>query len=448
MRFGGYYHRDIPKEDMEITHVGPGTPCGEYLRRFWQPICFADDLRNLPMRVTILGEELVAFRDLGGRVGLLELHCPHRGTSLEFGLVSDRGIRCCYHGWRFDVDGTILETPGEPASSTLKDRLCQGAYPVHESNGIVFAYMGPPDRQPPFPAYDSFTRAGHRAIPGQKYFYPCNWLQILENAMDPVHTAFLHTIVTGAQFTDEFGKVPELDFTETPTGMIYIATRRVGENIWARMVENVLPNLQQVAPIWEDGHRVHPFSGPMMSRWIVPQDDTHTMFVELRQVSEVEGATPGWWADRSVMLPGQLPESDSYEASQRRPGDYEAQVSQRPVAIHALEHLGATDRGVIMFRQQLRRGIGAVQAGTDPEGLFRGVGVSIPTYCNDTVVHVPPAPTPEEDRHLLRTTGRALADSYIKERSATVAGSSPVRRTRSTRARPRSSASKVARPLR
>jgi len=414
-RFGGYYHRDVPKEDAELTHVGPGTPCGEYLRRFWQPICFSDDLRDLPLRVTILGEDLVAFRDLRGTVGLLELHCPHRGTSLEFGLISTRGIRCCYHGWLFDVDGTILETPGEPVNSTLKDRLCHGAYPMHEYNGIVFAYMGPPDQQPPFPMYDSFTRPGYRLIPGQKYFYPCNWLQILENAMDPVHTAFLHTIVTGSQFTDEFGKVPELDFTETPAGMIYIATRRVGENIWARMVENVLPNLQQVAPVWEDGHQVHPFSGPMMSRWIVPQDDTHTMFVEFRHVSETEGATPSWWADRNVMLPGQLADADSYEASERRPGDYEAQVSQRPVAIHGLEHLGATDRGITIFRQQIRRGIRAVQAGRDPEGLCREVDTCIPTYCNDTVVHVPPAPTPEEDQQLMHTTGRTLAESYIQQ---------------------------------
>jgi len=98
-RFGGYYHRDVPQEDTELTHVGSETPCGEYLRRFWQPICFADELRDLPLRVRILGEDLVVFRDFRGAVGLLELHCPHRGTSLEFGLISERGIRCCYHGW-------------------------------------------------------------------------------------------------------------------------------------------------------------------------------------------------------------------------------------------------------------------------------------------------------------------------------------------------------------
>jgi hypothetical protein len=168
-----------------------------------------------------------------------------------------------------------------------------------------------------------------------------------------------------------------------------------------------------VAPAWEDGHHVHPFNGPMMSRWIVPQDDTHTMFIEFRHVSETTGVTPSWWADRDIMLPGQLPDSDSYEASQRRPGDYEAQVSQRPIAVHGLEHLGATDRGVIIFRQQIRRGIRAVQAGGDPEGLCREAGTLIPTYCNDTVVQTPAAPTPEEDRQLMRTTGQTLAESYL-----------------------------------
>ncbi|MGH8067255.1 MAG: Rieske 2Fe-2S domain-containing protein [Candidatus Entotheonellia bacterium] len=412
-RFGGYFHRDIPREDAELTHIGPGTPCGEYLRRFWQPVCFADELHDFPLRITILGEELVVFRDLSGAVGLLELRCPHRGTSLEYGLVGAKGIRCCYHGWLFDVDGTILETPGEPAESSLKDRLFHGAYPTHEYNGIVFAYLGAPDQQPPFPVYDSFTRPGYRLIPGRKYFYPCNWLQIMENAMDPVHTAFLHTIVSGSQFTDQFGVVPQLEFIETPVGMMYIATRRVGDNVWARMVEAVLPNLQCVAPAWEDGRQEHGFSGPMMSRWIVPQDDTNTMFIEFRHVSETEGITPSWWADRSLMLPGQLAAA-SYEASQRQPGDYEAQVGQRPIAIHQLEHLGATDRGITMFRHLIRRGIRTVQGGRGPASLCRNAGAVIPSYCNDTVVRVPPAVTPEEDQQLLRETGRRLAEVYLK----------------------------------
>lgn len=424
-RYGGYLHRDVPVEDAEVTHVAPNTPCGEYLRRFWQPICFSDELRDLPHRVKILGEDLVVFRDRSGAVGLLELHCSHRGASLEFGLIDARGIRCCYHGWLFAADGAILETPGEPADSTLKDRLYHGAYPTHEHAGIVFAYMGPPDRQPPFPVYDSFVRPGYRLIPGPKYVFPCNWLQIMENTMDPVHTAFLHTIVSGAVFTNEFGVVPELEFVQTPVGMTSIAIRRVGDNVWTRMVDAILPNLQQVSPIWEDGRREHPFSGPMMSRWIVPLDDTNTMFIEFRHVSETEGVTPEWWGDRSIMLPGQLA-ADSYEAGQRQPGDYEAQVSQRPVAIHGLEHPGATDRGVTMFRNLTRRSIRAVQTGHDPAGLSRDAGVVIPTYCNDTVTRLPPDRDSAIDRQRLRETGRRLAEGYLKHPPLLVeAGTAP-----------------------
>ena len=212
--YGGYLHREVPKEDEALTHVGPGTPCGEYFRRFWQPVAFSQDLKDLPLAIRILGEDMVLFRDQSGRVGLLELHCSHRGTSLEFGLIAERGIRCCYHGWLYDVDGKVLETPGEPASSTLKDRLFHGAYPIHEYGGLVFAYMGPPDKQPAFPIYDCYQIQGCRAVAGVNHIMACNWLQIEENQVDPVHTAFLHSTVSGRQgiFTDEFGAVPELDF--------------------------------------------------------------------------------------------------------------------------------------------------------------------------------------------------------------------------------------------
>src|SRR2546425_379824 len=118
--YGAYLNREVPREDTELTHVGPGTPCGEYLRRYWHPVAHSQDLKDLPLPVTIMGEDLVLFRDLRGRVGLLQRHCSHRGASLEFGLISERGIRCCYHGWLFDIDGRILETPGEPPTSKIR----------------------------------------------------------------------------------------------------------------------------------------------------------------------------------------------------------------------------------------------------------------------------------------------------------------------------------------
>src|SRR5262249_34207753 len=147
--------RDEPEPDLHLTQVGPGTPGGEYLRRFWHPIARVDDLRDVPMPVRLLGEDLVLFRDGRGEIGLLQRHCAHRGTSLEYGMVERCGIRCCYHGWLYDVDGTVLETPGEPADSSLKDRVVLGAYPVRDYRGLVFTYMGPPEQQPEFPRLSS-----------------------------------------------------------------------------------------------------------------------------------------------------------------------------------------------------------------------------------------------------------------------------------------------------
>ena len=341
------------------------------------------------------------------------LNAPIR-PSLEYGLVSQCGIRCCYHGWLFDRNGAILETPGEPADSTLKDRLFQGAYPIHESNGLIFTYMGPPENRPHFPLYDSMIRPGYKMMPGQSYILPCNWLQVAENSMDPVHTSFLHTIVTGSQFTDEFGVIPELEYVETPTGMVYVAGRRVGNNVWVRMVENVHPNMQQVAPVWENGRDVHPFDGPMMTRWIVPIDDEKTMLIELRHISEEDEATPAWWAD-GTMLPAQVPISDSLEEQQRQPGDYEAQTSQRSIAVHGLEHLGVADRGVIVYRRQIRQGIQAVKEGRDPLGLSPGADIPMPTFSNDAVVEARPGATPVEEVKLIKDIGRRLIEEYIED---------------------------------
>src|SRR5262249_17322334 len=131
----GYLLKAEPPPDDELTRVGIGTPCGEYLRRFWQPAVFLYELKDRPVRLRILGEDLVAFRDRGGRVGVLKLHCSHRGCSLEFAQLAERGLRCCYHGWLFDIDGKILETPAEPLESRLKDRIYHGAYPVHVHEG-------------------------------------------------------------------------------------------------------------------------------------------------------------------------------------------------------------------------------------------------------------------------------------------------------------------------
>src|SRR5437868_15521272 len=150
------YGRQIPAEDAPLTHVGPGTPMGELLRRYWQPVGVSAELRDLPRRIRILGEGLVLFRDRQGRPGLLELHCSHRGTSLEWGRVEERGLRCCYHGWLFDVEGRCLEMPCEPdAGHPLRDRVRQPWYPVEERYGLVFAYLGPLEKKPVLPRFDN-----------------------------------------------------------------------------------------------------------------------------------------------------------------------------------------------------------------------------------------------------------------------------------------------------
>ena len=385
--FSGYHRRDVPAADPELTRVGPGTPGGEYLRRFWQPVALGREVGEAPLRVRILGEDLVVFRDRGGRVGLLHLHCAHRGTSLEFGIPVERGLRCCYHGWVYDVDGRCLDTPGEPRGSRLKERVWQGAYPVHEFTGLVFAYLGPPERRPAFPVFDSYDVPGHRLMPAAKFTLPCNWLQVKDNSMDPVHTAFLHALSSGYQFTEAFGVVPELDWELTEAGMVYIATRRVGDLVWVRVADFMPPNIHQFTREIEDAREVKAGTRPLIIRWAVPNDDTQTTNFELAQVDPAWGLAP-----EAVARPGFGQSNDRpYAERQRHPADFDAQSSQRPIAVHALEHLASTDRGIIMLRRIARRrpgrrapagrhGRADVQSGSraeDPAGPHAGRGPTV-----------------------------------------------------------------------
>jgi nitrite reductase/ring-hydroxylating ferredoxin subunit len=400
--YSAYHHREWPAADEELTRVGPGTPCGEYLRRFWQPVVLAEELSELPRRLRILGEDLVAFRDKSGAVGLLELYCPHRGTSLEFGLIAEKGIRCCYHGWRIDVDGRILETPGEPADSTLKDRLCHGAYPVHEYSGLVFAYMGPPESRPEFPLLDTYDLSGYRMAPRQGTVWPCNWLQVKENSMDPAHLAFLHTLPGSQGFTDDLGVLGEWDWMETPVGMVYIDTRRQGDRVWVRVADFILPNVHQFPPNADPMALRNSINRPAATTWAVPLDDTHTMQIGFRRVPE------GRELRRDAGF-GQDGER-SYEARQQVPGDYDAQTSiHGGIARHGLEHLASTDRGVIMMRNMIRQGIRATRNGDDPRRGGRVNGTPISTFSHDRVIPgIRPAATPAEDSRLLREIGRKV----------------------------------------
>ena len=178
------------EENEQLTRVGPGTPCGEMMRRYWHPIGFSSELKGRPIRRRLLGEDLVVFRDDQGRVGLLALRCMHRGTSLEFGHIEDGGLRCCYHGWLYDIEGKILQMPGEPEDSTFKDRIRHRAFKAEELAGIIFAYIGP-EPAPLLPRWDVLVREdGVRSLAGR--LIHCNFLQTVENSVDQHHFKWLH----------------------------------------------------------------------------------------------------------------------------------------------------------------------------------------------------------------------------------------------------------------
>src|SRR5919106_1527538 len=181
----------LTKEENEFfTRVGPGSPAGGMLRRYWHPIAFEKEVKRRPIRRRILGEDLVLFRDDQGRFGLLALRCSHRGTSLEFGHVEDGGLRCCYHGWLYDIRGRVLEMPGEPSDSTFKERMRHPAYQAQELGGVVFAYLGP-EPAPLLPRYDVLVRQdGARAMRAR--IINCNFLQMIENSVDQHHAKWLH----------------------------------------------------------------------------------------------------------------------------------------------------------------------------------------------------------------------------------------------------------------
>jgi len=426
--YGGYRQRSVPPEDAELTHTGPGTPCGEFMRKYWQPVCLSQELKDLPKAIRILGEDLVAFRDGSGEVGIVHKHCSHRGTSLEYGIVSDRGIRCCYHGWLFDRDGTILETPGEPPDSRLKESFVHGAYPTLERDGLVFAYMGPPDEKPPFPM-DPHYQTSDTVSKAYDIWHPCNWLQIQDNIMDHLHGVFLHgaglkTVPNSDKEEDPmFSILPVLEHFEVDGGhgMIYVATRRMPDDmVWVRCAQAVLPTVFQAGVLFESASQ----EGTRRigsTRWVVPVDDDSCMIFGWRHYNpavdrEGEGR-PEVIGKESVDFYGQTG-GRPYEERQRHPGDWDAIVSQRPIAVHALEHLGTTDQGVAMLRRILRQGIRGELGPGNSTGASPG-GHKHQIYAHDTVLKIPQQDG-GNDRELLQAVGRHVTEIILDDKAETV----------------------------
>jgi nitrite reductase/ring-hydroxylating ferredoxin subunit len=254
---GTGYGRKPPVHDASMTEVGPGTPMGELLRRYWHPVGLCSDASATPKAIRVLGEDLVLFRDLSGRAGLVYARCAHRGTTLYYGKVEDRGIRCCYHGWLYDVEGRCLEQRCEPEGGKARDRVRQPWYPVQERYGLIFAYFGPSERKPVLPRYEclevlddgEFVEGDDSSIgSGGPQIVPCNWLQHFENVVDPFHVIELHTRHSGPQFTPLMGQLPEWNkFDYTPLGVIASSVRRLpdGGTMYSS-AEVVLPTLRVV----------------------------------------------------------------------------------------------------------------------------------------------------------------------------------------------------------
>jgi len=345
-----------------ITRIGPGTPAGEVLRRYWHPISLALDVTDEhPTKfVRILGEDLVIFRDKSGRTGLLADKCAHRSASLVYGRVEERGISCAYHGWLYDCGGNILETPPERNDAIMKSVKIK-AYPVQVYLGLIWAYMGPAP-VPPMTRFDSLFRDDvHRSI----IVHPildCNWFQAMENSVDPAHLQVLHQEFAGRGgrvptsttrgFTDD---VESYEFYETGYGVMKKRTYKNG-----MMDEHplVFPNILRQGP---------------STQFRVPIDDEHTIHIHVVCSSAQEGDDMSDVWDPPVEYEGPYKEPADALHPQARftlhqviPQDHMASETQGPIADRSLEKLSYSDRGIVLYRRVTKREIERVANGEDP----------------------------------------------------------------------------------
>ena len=346
-------------ENQVMTQVGPGTPGGEMLRRYWWPIHFSDQIKDKPVRVRLLGQDFVLFRDGKGKVGMLDLQCPHRLTSLEYGRVEAEGLRCCYHGWLFAHDGQCLDTPAERPDSTFKDRVRANAYEARDLGGFVFVYIGPKPA-PVLPRYDVLLREDGKRIVGCDEDY-CNWLQKAENGADLPHLPFLHASV----YPKMAMKTPlGYDYEETAYGFKCILKM---PELPPRIIHLVLPAHSRISTT--------PRTGMLPShdmRLRVPIDDhlTYSFWIHFYPLADkaFEQEMKGF----TGKLPGVYPRApDGYWDIPSYEQDRVAQETQGIVTDRTREHLAESDRGIVMLRRKLREGIDAVANGKDPLHVMR-----------------------------------------------------------------------------
>lgn len=361
-------------ENELLTRVGPGTRMGAFLRRYWQPVAAADEMRDRwTKRVRVFGEDLVLYKNRSGGYGLIGEFCPHRRASLAYGIPTPEGIRCPYHGWAFDASGACVDQPNEPAGSTFKDKVDHPGYPVAEFAGLLYAYLG--EGQPPvLPRYDGYV--AERTIRTiATAVIPCNWLQIMENSMDPVHTEWLHGVLY--EFLNEGTGVKvaaskhhaKIGFDEFEHGLI---KRRLMEGQsedcedWTVGHPVVFPNILAVG---SGGGLWHQYT--LQTR--VPVDDTHTLhFWYYGYVPPADADVPQHLLDRvPVYEPPIKDERGNYLLEYFHAQDIMAWVTQGAIADRTTESLGASDRGITMYRKLLRRELERSERGEDPLGIVR-----------------------------------------------------------------------------
>jgi phenylpropionate dioxygenase-like ring-hydroxylating dioxygenase large terminal subunit len=385
------------QENEFITHTGPGTPMGELYRRSWTPALLAEELPANdcpPVRVKLLSERLVAFRDTKGRLGLIDEFCPHRGVSLWFGRNEECGLRCPYHGWKFDFTGQCIEVPSEAEESGFAKKIKLRSYPLVERGGILWTYMGPAEHTPPLPEWEFATVAPEQRFISKR-LQECNWLQAMEGGIDSSHVSWLHrgNINSDPLFKGAKGNQynlsdarPMFEVVESPGGLFIGARRNAEEgNYYWRITQWVMPSFTMIPP--RGGHSVH-------GHFWIPIDDENCWawsydFHPTRQLTTAEREAmrqgkgihvlnqPGTYRpvankdndyliDRAAQLRGDTYSGVEGIAMQ----DASLQESMGPIVDRTKENLVSTDNGIIMARHRLIRAAKALmEKGITPPGV-------------------------------------------------------------------------------
>jgi phthalate 4,5-dioxygenase oxygenase subunit len=374
------------EENELLTRVGPGTPMGQLMRRYWFPTLLAEELQagGEPKRVRLLGEDLVAYRAADGRVGLLAEYCPHRGASLAYARSEDCGLRCIYHGWKIGVDGALLETPPEPPESTFRQRLKHVAYATHEVADLIWVYLGPPELQPAFPRFP-WTEAPAESRVVTKVLQDCNYLQGVEGSIDSAHSDYLHSSNISGRPRDHR---PRLEVQDTAYGFRYAAIRQpdlgADTHQYVRVTAFVAPFYVFTPPL-RAGVSSSAQAGQdvaVQQAW-VPIDDEHNYFFSLRFNRNgplVENHRDQFRMDAAFRPRRNRQNLHLQDRAAMRRGDWSGfegvnsqdfavVESMGPIVDRTREHLGVSDVAVIRMRRRMLDAVRAHQAGGLPLGL-------------------------------------------------------------------------------